>query len=318
MEIVFTTQLPLNGFSTLHAHHLVMSETAKFARAELERLLVNADVLVSTFDYTIDKALIEKAPQLKMIANFGVGFNNIDVESASERQIIVTNTPDPVVEPTAEQTFTLMLAIAHRTAELDRKMRQTDDVKIGVMNNLGISVDGKTLGIIGMGRIGQSVAKRAKAFGMKIIYHNRRQLDAHTEKMCEATYVTFDKLLAQSDFISLHVPYHSESHHLIDEAAFKKMKTGATIINTSRGAVIDEKALIKQLKIGKLWGAALDVFENEPLISPELFTLDNVVMSPHTGTGTIDGRLAMCECVATNILNFETGLLEKLNWVNKF
>lgn len=318
MEILFTTQLPLSGFSTLHAHHLIMPETAKFSRAELERLIVKCDVLVSTYDYPIDKIVIEKATQLKMIANFGVGFNNIDLESASAHHIIVTNTPDPVIEPTAEQAFTLMLAIAHRTAELDRKMRQTDEIKIGVMNNLGISIYGKTLGIIGMGRIGQSVAKRARACGMNIIYNNRHQLDTSIEKTCEATYVSFDELLAQSDFISLHLPYSNESHHLINESAFQKMKKGATLINTARGAVIDEKTLIKYLKNGTLWGAALDVFEKEPAISHELLELDNVVMSPHIGTGTIDGRLAMCECVSQNILHFEKQELDKIDWVNQF
>ena len=318
MEILFTTQLPLNGFSSLSAHKLIMPSTPRFSRAELERLITQCDVLVSTFDYTIDKALIDKAQKLKLIANFGVGFNNVDIDTASERHIVVTNTPDPVIEPTAEQTLNLMLAIAHRTAELDRKMRQTSDIKIGVMNNLGISIYGKTLGIVGLGRIGQAVAKRALACGMRIIYHNRQRLDSTIEDACKATYVSFDELLAESDFISLHVPYHKESHHLINDAAFQKMKKGATLINTARGAVVDEKSLIKNLKNGTLWGAALDVFEKEPVISPELFELDNVVLSPHIGTGTIDGRLAMCECVSDNILYFEQQQFDKLDWVNKF
>jgi lactate dehydrogenase-like 2-hydroxyacid dehydrogenase len=214
--------------------------------------------------------------------------------------------------------MTLMLAIAHRTAELDRKIRQTDEIKIGVMNNLGISIYGKTLGIIGLGRIGQAVAKRALACGMRIIYHNRQRAKIAIEQAYEATYVSFDELLSQSDFISLHLPYYKESHHLINDAAFQKMKNGATLINTARGAVVDEKALIKNLKSGKLFGAALDVFEKEPVISPELFELDNVVLSPHIGTGTIDGRLAMCECVSQNILHFEKRQLDKIDWVNKF
>lgn len=318
MEILFTTQLPLHGFSSLSAHKLIMPSTPRFSRAELERLITQCDVLVSTFDYPIDKALIDKAQRLKLIANFGVGFNNVDIETASQKGIVVTNTPDPVIEPTAEQTMALMLAIAHRTAELDRKMRQTSDIKIGVMNNLGISIYGKTLGIIGLGRIGQAVAKRALACGMHVIYHNRQRVDIAIEKACAATYVSFDELLSQSDFISLHLPYYKESHHLINEVAFQKMKKGATLINTARGAVIDEKALIKNLKSGHLWGAALDVFEKEPIISTELLELDNVVLSPHIGTGTIDGRLAMCECVSQNILHFETQELDKLDWVNRF
>ena len=151
MEILFTTKLPLDGFSSLSAHKLIMPSVPRFSRAELERLITQCDVLVSTFDYPIEKTLIEKAQRLKLITNFGVGFNNVDIETAAQHQIIVTNTPDPVIEPTAEQTMTLMLAVAHRTAELDRKMRQTNDIEIGVMNNLGISIHGKTLGIIGLG-----------------------------------------------------------------------------------------------------------------------------------------------------------------------
>ena len=153
---------------------------------------------------------------------------------------------------------------------------------------------------------------------MRIIYHNRKRADKTIEEVLQATYVSFDELLTQSDFISLHLPYYKESHHLINEAAFQKMKNGATLINTARGAIVDEQALIKNLKNGKLWGTALDVFEKEPQISPELFSLDNVVLSPHIGTGTIDGRLAMCEWVSKNILHFEKHEFDKLDWVNKF
>ena len=305
MKIVLTTKLPLEGFTSMREHRIVMPKEAKFSREDLELEMLDCDILVPTFDYPIDKALLDKAPQLKLIANFGVGFNNIDLDSAKQRGIQVSNTPDPVIEPTAEQAFTLMLAVAHRTAELDRKMRmENSKIKIGVMNNLGIAIYGKTLGVIGMGRIGRSFAKRAHACGMRIIYHNRNRLPQELEQECHAEYVSFETLLKQSDFVSLHMPYSVESHHLIDNVALEMMKPTAVLINTARGAVVDEQALIAHLKDGKLYGAGLDVFEHEPLISPELYELDNVVMSPHIGTGTIDGRLAMCCCVCDNIHNY--------------
>ncbi len=315
MKLVFTTKLPREGFAGLKNHELIFPDESTFSHAELLQKMPDCDVLIPTFDYPIDEKIIATSDKLKLIANFGVGFNNIDLETAKKRGIIVTNTPAPVIDPTAEQTFTLMLAVAHRTAELDRKMRQTNDIKIGVMNNLGISIYGKTLGIIGMGRIGQAVARRAVACGMQIIYHNRHKLPDEIEQNCHARYVAQDELLTTADFIVLLLPYSAETHHLIDKKAFDKMKQGAVLINTARGAIVEEKALIENLKNGKLWGAGLDVFEHEPHISDELKTLDNLVMSPHIGTGTIDGRLAMCRCVTDNILLFEQGKFHEMNRV---
>lgn len=315
MEILLTTKLPAEGFAMLRGHRLEMPMNPQFSRDELAERLADCDVLVPTFDYRIDGELLAKAHRLKLIANFGAGFNNIDLAAAKKRGITVTNTPSPVVEPTAEQTFTLMLACAHRTAELDRKMRQTDDISIGVMNNLGIGLYGKTLGIVGMGRIGRAVARRAVAFGMDTIYHNRRKLPDETEQMCHARYVAMDELLRTADFVVLLLPYTPETHHLIDENAFAKMKQGAVLVNTARGAIVDEAALTANLENGRLWGAALDVFEFEPHISDTLKRLDNLVMSPHIGTGTIDGRLAMCRCVVQNILHFAAGETERMDVV---
>ena len=315
MKIVLTTKLPAEGFAALRDHTLIFPDESAFTRTELLQNIVDCDVLVPTYDYPIDAETIAAAKQLKLIANFGVGFNNIDLEAAKNRGIIVTNTPAPVIDPTAEQTFTLMLACAHRTAELDRKMRQTDAIKIGVMNNLGISICGKTLGIIGMGRIGQAVATRAVACGMRIIYHNRHKLSDETEQKCHARYVSREELLQTADFVVLLLPYTPETHHLIDQKAFDTMKKGAVLVNTARGPIVDEQALVENLQNGKLWGAALDVFEHEPHISDALKQLDNVVMSPHIGTGTIDGRLAMCRCVADNILHFAAGDIDKMNEV---
>ncbi len=315
MKILLTTRLPIEGFAALNNHTIEMPMNAQFSHDELAEKIADCDVLVPTFDYRIAGELIAKAERLKLIANFGAGFNNIDLASAKKRGIIVTNTPDPVIEPTAEQTFTLLLACAHRTAELDRKMRQTDAIKIGVMNNLGIGISGKTLGIVGMGRIGRAVARRAVAFGMNIVYHNRHKLPDEIEQKCHARYVGFDELLQTADFVVLLLPYTPETHHLIDENAFAKMKKGAVLVNTARGAIVDEAALVANLKNGRLWGAALDVFEFEPHISDALKHLDNLVMSPHIGTGTIDGRLAMSRCVAQNIVHFAAGAYEQMSVV---
>lgn len=316
MKIVFTTRLPQSGFQ-LAEDTLIIPETPYFSKEELAARIADADVLVSTYDYPVQKDVLAEGKKLKLVANFGVGFNNIDIDWCKGHGILVTNTPQPVIEPTAEHCFALMHAIAHRTAELDRKLRMPDygGIRFGVMNNLGVSLYGKTLGIIGMGRIGQAVARRARACGMKIVYHNRHRLPAEKEMPYEATYVDMEQLLRESDYVSLNLPYTPEVHHLIDAEALSKMKPNALIINTARGAHIDEKALVEALQNGTIAGAALDVYEHEPKISEELLRMDNVVLSPHIGTGTIDGRLDMCRCVEDNIRAFAQGQLQAMNLV---
>ena len=259
------------------------------------------------------------AQKLKLVANFGVGFNNIDLDACRERRIRVTNTPLPVIEPTAELAFALMHDVARRTAEFDRKLRQGNAEPFGVMNNLSHSLYGKTLGIIGMGRIGQALARRAIAAGMTIIYHNRKPLEENNipaflrgEKV---RYVALNELLKTADFVSLNLPYTPEVRHLIDSHALRAMKSTAYLINTARGAHVDEQALVEALKEGEIAGVAMDVYEHEPQITPELLTLDNVVLSPHTGTGTWEGRIAMCHNVCDNILAWEKGNTEKMNIV---
>jgi lactate dehydrogenase-like 2-hydroxyacid dehydrogenase len=261
--------------------------------------------------------MIASAPHLQLITNFGVGFNNIDLDACRERGIRVTNTPQPVIEPTAELAFALMHDVARRTTEFDRKLRQGVAEPFGVMNNLSHSLYGKTLGIIGMGRIGQALARRAAASGMTIIYHNRRPLgdEAMRGLGYEASYVTKEELLVTADFVSLNLPYTPEVKHLIGAAELKMMKPTAYLINTARGAHIDEEALVNALREGEIAGAAMDVYEHEPQIHPELLTLDNVVLSPHTGTGTWEGRIAMCENVCDNILAWEKQEINKMNIV---
>ena len=315
MKIAFTTELPAEGFTRLEGHTLY---------APLEE----AEVLVSTFDKPVTREMIVSAPHLKLITNFGVGFNNIDLEACRERGIRVTNTPQPVIEPTAELAFALMHDVARRTAEFDRKLREGKAEPFGVMNNLSHSLYGKTLGIIGMGRIGQALARRALASGMTIIYHNRRPLgDEAMRRLGEwalasgshvpetITYVSQEELLQTADFVSLNLPYTPEVKHLIGEKELQMMKPTAYLINTARGAHVDEEALVEALKRGEIAGAAIDVYEHEPQIHPELLQLDNVVLSPHTGTGTWEGRIAMCENVCDNILAWKKGDIDSMDIV---
>ena len=284
----------------------------------------DAEILVATFDYTVSKELIDSMPNLQLITNFGVGYNNIDLDACRARGIRVTNTPQPVIEPTAELAFALMIDIARRVSELDRKIRgigpQTEPLRFGVMQNLSHSLYGKTLGIIGMGRIGQALARRAVASGMRIVYHNRKPLGEidlgfGSQKPETIQYVSKEELLQTADFVSLNLPYTPEVKHLIGAAELKMMKKSAYLINTARGAHVDEEALVKALKEGEIAGAAMDVYEHEPQIHPELLTLDNVVLSPHTGTGTWEGRIAMCENVCDNILAWSNREINKMNIV---
>ena len=304
MKIAFTTSLPAEGFTRLAQHQCYVP-------------LAEADVLVSTFDYPVTREMIASAPHLQLVANFGVGYNNIDLDACRERGIRVTNTPQPVIEPTAELAFALMHDVARRTAEFDRKLRLGLAEPFGVMNNLSHSLYGKTLGIIGMGRIGQALARRAVASGMTVIYHNRRPLADETMSLLgyEARYVSTEELLRTADFVSLNLPYTPEVKHLIGAEELRMMKSTAYLINTARGAHVDEQALVQALKTGEIAGAAMDVYEHEPQIHPELLTLDNVVLSPHTGTGTWEGRIAMCENVCDNILAWEKQELHQMNIV---
>ena len=310
MRIAFTTALPHEGFARLSGHVLYAP-------------LAEAEVLISTFDQPVTREMIMSAPHLQLVANFGVGFNNIDLDACRERGIRVTNTPQPVIEPTAELAFALMHDVARRTAEFDRKLRAGKAEPFSVMNNLSHSLYGKTLGIIGMGRIGQALARRALASGMRIVYHNRRPIDdrvldaltGYRTAQAPIGYRTKEELLREADFVSLNLPYTPEVKHLIGAAELKMMKKSAYLINIARGAHVDEEALVKALKEGEIAGAAMDVYEHEPQIHPELLTLDNVVLSPHTGTGTWEGRIAMCENVCDNILAWQQGNIQRMDIV---
>lgn len=350
MKIAFTTELPKEGFRRLEAYlnhgqqtssadsvEQGLSPTDRWAVLVGETGWQEAEILVSTFDYQVPREMIESMPHLRLIANFGAGFNNIDLVACKERGIRVTNTPQPVIEPTAELAFALMIDVARRVSEFDRNIRISGlgvsglgvsglgvsglgeaHIEFGVMRNLSHSLYGKTLGIIGMGRIGQSLARRAAASGMRIIYHNRHRLEDERIRGLEgltAEYVDFQTLLQDSDFVSLNLPYTPEVHHLIGKPELGMMKRTAFLINTARGAHVNEEALVEALQSGIIAGAALDVYEHEPQIHPGLLTLPNVVLSPHTGTGTWEGRIAMCENVTDNIIAFAEGRTDNMDIV---
>jgi len=317
MRVLVSTRLLPEGFSELEKHfEIVFPENEMFTKDEVKQLLPEFDAFISTFQFKVDGEVLNAcSDKLKIIANYGVGYNNVDVECATKYGIVVTNTPDPVIEPTAEQAFALMLAASRRVAECDRKLRIENSLKWGVLENLGQTLYGKTLGIIGMGRIGQALARRALASGMKIVYHNRTRLSTQLENLYHAERLELNELLRLSDVVSLHTPLNAETHHLIAEQQLNQMKSSAILVNTARGPVVDEKALAVALKNKTIYAAALDVYELEPAITPELLYLDNVVLAPHNGTATIEARNEMSRLVSQNIIHFFAGRTD-INRVN--
>ena len=270
-------------------------------KQELIRGMRGRRALISMLSDPIDAEVIESNPRLNVIANYAVGYNNIDLKTASSRGIHVTNTPGVLTEATADLTWSLIMSLARRVLEGDRLVRTGRWTGWNPTQLLGTDFTGKTLGIIGMGRIGQAVARRAVGFGMRLIYHNRRRLPVRLEKKFEASYMPLSRLLAAADIISLHLPLTPETRHLIDRRVLDRMKSTALLINTARGPVVDEKALVIALKKGKIAGAGLDVFEEEPDIQKGLFTLPNVVLLPHLGSATVETRIKMGFMVIENI-----------------
>ncbi len=308
-KVLISYRLKEEGLKELEGKYEVTLPTDKsyFTKEEVMDLIPDYEVFVPNFNFYTDKDVIDKGIKLELISNFGVGFNNIDVPYASSKGIVVTNIPESTREPTAELAFALLLSAGRRIGYYDRKLRTPDGVSWGVYKDGGVSVYGKTVGIIGMGRIGQSLARRAVASGMNIIYHNRNRLSPAIEKQYNAKYVTFDELLRTADYISLNAPYTPETHRMIGEEQFNIMKPTAVFINTARGTMVDEKAMAHALKKGKIWAAGLDVFENEPHILPELLELDNVVLTPHAGTKTVEYRITMSVEMCRNIVGFYEG-----------
>ncbi|MDR3565680.1 MAG: D-glycerate dehydrogenase [Negativicutes bacterium] len=277
------------------------------SRQELiEKVKGRAAVITLLTDKVDGEVMDAAGPQCKIFANYAVGFNNFDLAAATQRKIIMTNTPGVLDDATATHAFALLLAIARRIPESERFVREGKWAGWAPMFFVGLDVDRKTLGIAGLGRIGTNVAKKASGFDMKIIYSDVRR-NAEFEKQFGATYVDKETLLKESDFLSLHVPLVPETHHYIGEKELKMMKPTAVIINASRGPVVDEVALVKALKEKWIWGAGLDVFENEPELAPGLTELDNVVIVPHIASATPETRINMGKIAADNIVNVLNG-----------
>lgn len=251
-----------------------------------------------------DKQMIDTAKNLKIISTYGVGFDHVDTEYAKENEIVVSNCPESVLRPTAELALTMILASARRIRYYDHTLREGVFLNADEYDNQGYSIEGKTLGILGMGRIAQQVARFAKALGMKVIYHNRHQLDEKIEAELDAKYVDFDELIKNADFLSLHAPATDETYHIINADVFKQMKDTAFLINVARGSLVDSDALISALKNDEIAGAALDVFENEPHPRQELVEMDNVIMTPHVGSATHVARFNLSKEAANNVLSF--------------
>ena len=284
-------------------------EDKTMSQAELSAAVAEADVLVPTVTDRIDSKILSQAgDNLKLIASFGTGIDHIDFAAAKKRNITVTNTPGVLTEDTADMTMALILAVPRRLSEGERLVRAEKWDGWGPTLMLGNRIWGKRLGIVGMGRIGQAVAHRARGFGLSIHYHNRQRVHPETEAELKATFwESLDQMLAHMDIISINCPHTPATFHLLSERRLKLVKPHAYIVNTSRGEVIDEKALTRMLASGEIAGAGLDVFEHEPAVNPKLLNLENVVLLPHMGSATLEGRLDMGEKVIVNIKTFADG-----------
>lgn len=286
------------------------------SKQEIAEGIAGKDALLCLLSDPIDREIMESNPKLKVIANYGAGFNNIDIAAAGERGILVTNTPDVSTNATADLTMGLILAIARRIVEGDKETRAGRFQGWAPLYHLGVEVTGKTLGIIGMGNIGQAVARRAKGFDMNIIYNTRTRLPLNKEKELGLTYMSQEQVIKCSDFLSLNISYSSATHHMIGAQELSCMKPTAYLINAARGPLVDEQALLKALENKVIAGAALDVYEYEPQVTKGLEALENVVLTPHIGNATVETRDAMAEIAAKNIIAVLKGE-EPISCVNR-
>ena len=271
--------------------------------AELAARAAEADGILSTVMDRIDEPVIAAAGRLKVVSNIAVGYNNVDVAAATRRGVRVTNTPGVLDETTADLTWALLMAAARRIAEGDAFVRRGDwKVAFTMDAFLGADLHGATLGILGMGRIGQAIARRSRGFDMRVIYHNRSRLDPAQESALGAEWVERDRLLAESDFVVVMVPYSPAVHHFIKAEDFAKMKPTAVFVNTARGGVVDDAALVAALRDRRIAAAGVDVFEGEPALNPGYLGLPNVVLTPHIGSASRATRLRMCDTAATNLI----------------
>jgi glyoxylate reductase len=311
-DLIFavTNRLPETALAALReAGELRIDERAEAVpRADLLELVAGAEAILTLLHDRVDEELLEAAgPQLRCVANVAVGYDNVDVEAAARRGIVVTNTPGVLDDATADLTLALILAATRRVAEGDRLIRAGQEWTWGMSFMLGSSLRGKLLGIVGLGGIGRRVAERARAFGMKIAYHSRHPAPEQVVAELEAERLPLEQLLMRSDVVSLHCPLTPETHHLIGAAELAAMKPSATLVNAARGPIVDERALAEALGAGEIAAAGLDVYEREPLVEPALLALENVVLSPHLGSATVETRTAMAELAARNAISVLRG-----------
>lgn len=308
-KVLVTREVFDDTLDYLRQHCTVIDNQADvpYAPQPLGAALADCDGLMCALTDKVDAALLAAAPKLRAVANIAVGYNNIDVPACTARGVMATNTPGVLDDSTADLAWALMLGTARRITEVERRIRTGEWTGWRLKQWLGVDVHHATLGIVGMGRIGQAIARRASGFEMKVIYHNRNRIAAELEQKCNATYATLDELLAQSDFVVLQVPYSPATHHLIGAVQLATMKPGAILINSTRGGVVDDAALVEALKNGRIRGAGLDVYENEPKLHSGFLQLDNVVLAPHIGSSTEATRRAMAMLAARNLVAALTG-----------
>lgn len=309
-KIVVTGKIPEVALEKLKKSHEVISwgEETPISRDEMLKRVSGANIIVSLLTEKIDEEVLASAGNdLKAVCNVAVGYNNIDVAACKSKNVLVTNTPGVLTDATADIAMALILMTTRRLSEGERVIRNQDPWAWGMFYMLGSSIQNQTLGIVGMGQIGIATALRAKSFGMKIIYTRRNRLDEKIEKELSAQYVSLDDLLQQSDIVSLHCPYSTETHHLISDAQLSKMKKTSYLINTARGPIVNEEALANALINKTIAGAGLDVYENEPKVNEKLLKLDNVVLLPHLGSATVETRTAMATTAANNALEILSG-----------
>jgi glyoxylate reductase len=301
LKVLVTREIPEAGLRLLEGFDATVLNERPPERGELLEAVRGASGVLSTATEKIDGEVMDAAGDgLKVVANMAVGYDNIDVKAAKERGVVVTNTPGVLDETTADVAFMLMLAAARRLGEGERLLRAGEWEWWGPKQLRGLDVWGKKLGILGLGRIGQAVARRARGFDMEILYHNRsRKEDA--EKKLGARYLELQDLLGESDFISIHTPLTEETRHLIGAEELERMKPGAVLVNTSRGPVVDEDALADALEDGRIFAAGLDVYEEEPEVHPKLLELENVVLAPHIGSASMETRDRMATLAAENL-----------------
>lgn len=302
-RIYLTREIPEEGIALLREEHeldIYRGDQPPSKREIIEHVRDKEGLLCLLTD-PIDRDVLDAAPHLRAISTYAVGYDNIDVEEATRRGIPVSNTPGVLTETTADLAWALLMAIARRIPEGDDMVRQGDFKGWGPKVLLGSDVHGKTLGIVGAGRIGQAVGRRSRGFDMDILYHSRSRKPSFEEE-CGARYVELDELLAAADYVTLHVPLTDDTHHLIGKAELAAMKRTAYLINTARGECVDEQALVTALENGDIAGAALDVFENEPQLTAGLAALNNVVLAPHAGSASIETRTEMAVIAAKNLL----------------